>query len=124
MSNGREQQVTKERIDELKDSILEEFQALVAKLPWWKSTLIGLGLVASIISALVGCAAIAGATGPAAVLAYAGCILGAIGAITAIVLYIVEQVGMSGEADEIDRKRTRLEEARTILERQKQAAPG
>jgi hypothetical protein len=120
MSNGQEPstQVTRERIEQLKDSIIEEFKALVEKLPWWKQALLGLGVVVSVIASVLGCTAISGATGPAAVVALIACILGAISALITLGFWIADLLGERSEANEIEKKKIRLEEAKTILERQ------
>ncbi|MEJ5199357.1 MAG: hypothetical protein WHX53_10575 [Anaerolineae bacterium] len=120
MPNGEQQasEVTRKRVEELKDSILEEFKALVEKLPWWKQALLALGVVTSLIAAVLGCAAISTATGPAAVVAWIACILGAIGALVTLGFWIADLLGERSEAAEIEKKKIRLEEAKTILEKQ------
>lgn len=108
--------VVRRRIDRLKDEVIEELEAIEDKLPWYYQAAIWGGGTLALIGAIAGCLAISGATGPAYALAVAVCIAGVIGLIIDIILGLIVYIDESGEADEVDKKKLRLDELTETLE--------
>jgi hypothetical protein len=118
MPDGPEKKVTKEDVEKLNDSVVAELKALVKKLPYWKSVLIGVALVGALVAAVAACAAIAGATGPAFAIALAGCVGAILSALAAIITFIADWVDESGESREIKLKEATLEKYKEQLKQQ------
>jgi hypothetical protein len=111
---------TREEVDAIQKSIIEEYQAIPGKLPWWQAALLGALTLFGFVGAIIACgslgAACTGASGGAAVAAciwaVVKCILALVAALIGLVRLALEAGGYHNELAKIEGKKNALEKLR------------